>query len=49
MVPDLTTGCPPAGRAEEAALREALTLFTDRGAAAAAQITWQKMRLLGIR
>jgi DNA-binding CsgD family transcriptional regulator len=33
----------------EAALREALTGFTDLGALAAAQITRQKMRLLGIR
>jgi DNA-binding CsgD family transcriptional regulator len=33
----------------EAALREALKIFTDLGALAAAQITRQKMRLLGIR
>jgi DNA-binding CsgD family transcriptional regulator/tetratricopeptide (TPR) repeat protein len=33
----------------EAAIREALTIFTDLGALAAAQITRQKMRLLGIR
>jgi DNA-binding CsgD family transcriptional regulator len=34
---------------EEAALREALKIFTDLGASAAAQITRQKMRLLGAR
>jgi DNA-binding CsgD family transcriptional regulator/tetratricopeptide (TPR) repeat protein len=34
---------------EEAALRGALALFTDLGAVAAAQITRQKMRVLGIR
>jgi DNA-binding NarL/FixJ family response regulator len=34
---------------EEAALREALKIFTDLGASAAAQITRQKMRLLGVR
>lgn len=34
---------------QEAALREALKIFTDLGASAAAQITRQKMRLLGIR
>jgi DNA-binding CsgD family transcriptional regulator/tetratricopeptide (TPR) repeat protein len=35
--------------AEEAPLREALRIFTDLGATAAAQLTRQKMRLLGIR
>ena len=35
--------------AQEAALRGALTIFTDLGASAAARITRQKMRLLGIR
>ncbi len=34
---------------QEAALREALKIFTDLGASAAAQITRQKMRLLGVR
>jgi DNA-binding CsgD family transcriptional regulator len=34
---------------EEAALREALKIFTGLGAPAAAQLTRQKMRLLGIR
>jgi DNA-binding CsgD family transcriptional regulator len=34
---------------DEAALREALKIFTGLGASAAAQITRQKMRLLGIR
>jgi DNA-binding CsgD family transcriptional regulator len=34
---------------QEAALREALKIFTDLSASAAAQITRQKMRLLGIR
>jgi len=34
---------------EETALREALRIFTDLGAAAAARITRQKMRQLGIR
>jgi DNA-binding CsgD family transcriptional regulator/tetratricopeptide (TPR) repeat protein len=34
---------------EEAGLREALRIFTDLGASAAAQLTRQKMRLLGIR
>jgi DNA-binding CsgD family transcriptional regulator/tetratricopeptide (TPR) repeat protein len=33
----------------EAALREALTIFTKLGAVAAARITRQKMRLLGLR
>jgi DNA-binding CsgD family transcriptional regulator len=50
-----TLGCPyEAALAlydapEEAALREALKIFTGLGASAAAQITRQKMRLLGIR
>jgi len=34
---------------DEAALRQALELFTDLGAAAAAQLTRHKMRTLGIR
>lgn len=48
-------GCPyEAGLAlydamEETPLREALRIFTDLGASAAAQLTRQKMRLLGIR
>jgi DNA-binding CsgD family transcriptional regulator/tetratricopeptide (TPR) repeat protein len=37
------------GSAEEAALREALRLFTGLGAAAAVRVTQQKMRRLGIR
>jgi len=35
--------------AQETALRQALQIFTDLGAASAAQITRQKMRRLGIR
>jgi DNA-binding CsgD family transcriptional regulator/tetratricopeptide (TPR) repeat protein len=35
--------------AQEASLREALAIFTDLGAAAAAQLTRQTMRRLGIR
>jgi DNA-binding CsgD family transcriptional regulator len=34
---------------QEAALREALKIFTGLGASAAAQLTRQKMRALGIR
>ena len=34
---------------QEAALRQALTIFTGLGAAAAAQLTRHKMRMLGIR
>ncbi len=34
---------------DEAALREALSIFDDLGAAAAARVTRQKMRLLGVR
>jgi len=50
-----TLGCPyEAALAlydapDEAALRQALKIFTGLGASAAAQITRQKMRLLGIR
>ena len=37
------------GATQEAALREALSAFTNRGASAAARITRQKMRQLGVR
>ena len=34
---------------DEAALREALTIFNDLGAAAASRVARQKMRMLGVR